>query len=91
MPYRFQRVLSYARRKFEPILIYNDSFNIQESFEENIKWIKKIKNGVKNDNFKAFFQPIVNTQTKEVYKYEALIRYIEDDGTVISPFRNNFV
>ncbi len=42
-----QRVISYARRKFEPILIYNDAFNIQESFEENIKWIKKIKNGVK--------------------------------------------
>jgi len=81
-----QRVLSYARRKFEPILIYNDSFNIQESFEENIKWIKKIKTGVKNNNFKAFFQPIVDTQTKEVYKYEALIRYIEDDGTVVSPF-----
>ncbi|AXH11633.1 EAL domain-containing protein [Halarcobacter bivalviorum] len=82
-----QRVVSYARRKFEPILIYDDSFNIQESFEENIKWIKKIKNGVKNDNFRGYFQPIVNTQTKEVYKYEALIRYIEDDGTVVSPFQ----
>ena len=81
-----QRVISYARRKFEPILIYNDSFNIQQSFEENIKWIKKIKNGVKNDNFKGYFQPIVNTQTKEIYKYEALIRYIEEDGTVVSPF-----
>ncbi|RXK02949.1 EAL domain-containing response regulator [Halarcobacter bivalviorum] len=82
-----QRVVSYARRKFEPILIYDDSFNIQESFEENIKWIKKIKNGVKNDNFRGYFQPIVNTQTREVYKYEALIRYIEDDGTVVSPFQ----
>ncbi len=81
-----QRVISYARKKFEPILIYNESFNIQESFEENIKWIKKIKNGVKNNNFKGYFQPIVDTQTKEVYKYEALIRYIEEDGTVISPF-----
>lgn len=81
-----QRVVTYARRKFEPILIYNDSFNIQESFENNIKWIKKIKNGVKNDNFKGYFQPIVNTQTQEIYKYEALIRYIEDDGTVVSPF-----
>ena len=81
-----QRVISYARRKFEPILIYNDDFNIQESFEENIKWIKKIKNGVKNDNFKAFFQPIVNSQTKEIYKYEALIRYIESDGTIVSPY-----
>ncbi len=82
-----QRVISYARKKFEPILIYDDSFNIQESFEENIKWIKKIKTGVKNDNFKGYFQPIVNTQTKEVYKYEALIRYIEEDGTVVSPFK----
>lgn len=81
-----KRVITYARKKFEPILIYNDSFNIQESFEENIKWIKKIKNGVKNNNFKGYFQPIVNTQTQEVYKYEALIRYIEDDGMVVSPF-----
>ncbi len=81
-----QRVLQYAKQKFEPILIYNDSFNIQESFEENIKWIKKIKNGIKNNNFKAYFQPIVDTQTKEIYKYEALIRYIEEDGTAISPF-----
>jgi diguanylate cyclase (GGDEF)-like protein len=81
-----QRVVTYARRKFEPILIYNDSFNIQESFENNIKWIKKIKSGVKNNNFKGYFQPIVNTQTQEIYKYEALIRYIEDDGTVVSPF-----
>ena len=81
-----QRVIAYARKRFEPILIYNDSFNIQESFEENIKWIKKIKNGVKNGNFKAYFQPIVNTQTKEIYKYEALVRYIDDDGTVVSPY-----
>lgn len=81
-----QRVVSYARRKFEPILIYDDSFNIQEDYQKNIDWIKKIKNGVKNDNFKGYFQPIVNTQTKEVYKYEALIRYIEEDGTVVSPY-----
>lgn len=81
-----QRVIAYARRKFTPIMIYDDSFNIQESFEENLKWIKKIKSGVKNHNFKAYYQPIVNTQTKEIYKYEALIRYIEEDGTVVSPF-----
>ncbi len=81
-----QRVISYARKRFESILVYNESFNIQKSFEENIKWIKKIKTGIKNNNFKAHFQPIVNTQTKEVHKYEALVRYIEDNGTVISPF-----
>ncbi len=81
-----QRVITYARKKFKPILIYNDSFNIQESFESNLKWIKKIKSGVKNNCFKGYFQPIVNTKTKEIYKYEALIRYIEEDGSVVSPY-----
>lgn len=81
-----QRVISYARSKFEQIMIYDDSFNIQESFEENIKWVKKIKNGLRDNRFKAFYQPIVNNKTQEIYKYEALIRFIEDDGEVIAPF-----
>lgn len=82
-----QRVISYARSKFEQVMIYDDSFNIQESFEENIKWVKKIKNGLKNGNFKGFYQPIVDNKTQEIYKYEALIRFIEDDGEVIAPFK----
>ncbi|WP_404319845.1 EAL domain-containing protein [Malaciobacter canalis] len=82
-----QRVISYARNKFEQVMIYDDSFNIQESFEENIKWVKKIKNGLKNGNFKGFYQPIVDNKTQEIYKYEALIRFIEDDGEVIAPFK----
>ena len=28
-----------------------------------------------------------NSQTKKIYKYEALIRYIEDDGTQIPPYK----
>ncbi len=81
-----QRMISYARKKFERIMIYDDSFNIKESFQENIIWVKKIKNALENDQFQAYFQPIVNSKTQEVYKYEALIRYIEEDGTPIAPF-----
>ncbi|AXH08994.1 diguanylate cyclase [Malaciobacter halophilus] len=81
-----QRVIAYARSKFEQVMIYDDSFNIQESFEENIKWVKKIKNGLKDGNFKGFYQPIVDNKTQEIYKYEALIRFIEDNGDVIAPF-----
>ncbi len=82
-----QRVIAYARNKFEQVMIYDDSFNIQESFEDNIKWVKKIKNGLKNGNFKGFYQPIVDNSTQQIYKYEALIRFIEDDGEVIAPFK----
>ena len=56
------------------------------SFEENIKWIKQLKQGFKDNLLKAYFQPIVDTQTKEVIKYEALIRYIDHDGKEFSPY-----
>ena len=41
-----QRTITYARTKLRKIMIYNDSFNIHQSFENNIKWLKQLKNGV---------------------------------------------
>lgn len=80
-----QRVINYARSKMQRIMIYNESFNIQESFEENIKWVKQVKIGFRENLFQAYFQPIVNSTTKEIFKYEALIRYVTKDGQEISP------
>jgi diguanylate cyclase (GGDEF)-like protein len=82
-----QRVINYARNKLQRIMIYNESFNIQESFEENIKWVKQVKIGFKDNLFKAYFQEIVDTKTQEIYKYEALIRYITHDGKEIAPIK----
>jgi len=80
-----QRVINYARSKLQRIMIYNESFNIQKSFEENIKWVKQVKIGFRDNLFKAYFQSIVNAKTQEVYKYEALIRYITHEGEEIAP------
>ncbi len=82
-----QRVISYARNKYKQIMVYDESFNIGANIEENIMWVKKIKSGLKNGDFKAYFQPIVDSKSQKVYKFEALIRYIEEDGTAISPFK----
>ena len=81
-----KRIISYARKTFQKIMIYDDSYNIHISFEENVKWIKQLKQGFKDNLLKAYFQPIVDTQTKEVIKYEALIRYIDHDGKEFSPY-----
>lgn len=81
-----QRVINYARTKLQRIMIYNESFRIQQSFEENIKWVKQLKIGFRENLFQAYFQPIVDTKTKEVYKYEALIRYITKEGVEIAPY-----
>ncbi len=81
-----QRVIKYARRRLQRIMIYTEEFKIQQSFEDNIKWIKQLKIGFRENLFQAYFQPIVDTNTKEIYKYEALIRYITKEGNEIAPY-----
>jgi len=83
-----QRVLSMAKKKLIQVMQYDETVHdTQKNFEENLSWIKKLKDGLFDGHFKAFFQPIVKSDTKSIYKYEALIRYIEDDGEVIPPFK----
>ena len=84
-----QRVLLKAKKDFIQIMKYDENIHsdTNNNYEENMRWIKKLKTGLTDGHFKAFFQAIVDANTKKVYKYESLIRYIEDDGEVISPFR----
>ncbi len=82
-----QRVLQNARETYTQIKTYDKSDFAEVDFEENIKWIKKLKSGLNDGHFQPYFQPIVDSKTKEIYKYESLIRYIEDDGTEIAPYK----
>lgn len=58
---------------------------IEHEYEQNLKWGKKIKDAIKDDRIVPLFQPIVNTQTQEVIKYESLIRLKDESGELISP------
>jgi len=81
-----QRAFNMAKAKFIQIVQYDETIHdTHKNFEENLTWIKKLKDGLTDGHFKAYFQVIVDSKTKEIYKYESLIRYIEDDGTVIPP------
>ena len=82
-----QRSVKKARNEFINLLVYDkDKFDNRATIEENIKWIKKLKIASTSDRFKPYFQPIVDTHTQKIYKYEALIRYINDDGSEVAPF-----
>jgi len=82
-----QRAVHKAREMYLQILEYDTSkFEQKADIEQNIAWVKKIKSGFENNNFQPYFQPIIDANTKEIYKYEALIRYIESDGTEVAPY-----
>jgi diguanylate cyclase (GGDEF)-like protein len=83
-----QRVIPKAREKYVDILEYDKvQFEQVADIQENLSWIKKLKNGLTTKRFQPYFQPILNTTTKNIYKYEALIRYIEDDGSEVAPYK----
>lgn len=83
-----QRAIPKARAKYLDILEYDkEQFEQKKDIEENIKWIKKLKSGLTDGKFQPYFQPIIDAQTKEIYKYEALIRYIDEDGNEIAPYK----
>lgn len=52
----------------------------------NIKWIKKIRLAIQQDKIIPYFQPIYHNQTSKIEKYESLIRLVNEDNEVISPF-----
>jgi EAL domain-containing protein (putative c-di-GMP-specific phosphodiesterase class I) len=60
------------------------SMDIIKQQEKNIYWMDFLKQSFKDDKVVPFFQPIVDTNTGKVVKYEALAR-IQDGDTIISP------
>lgn len=79
--------LKLAKKTRKNYLYYDKSFHIKEDYENNLSWIKRLRNAIDEDRVVPFYQPIVNAQTLEIEKYEALIRIIEKDGTVIPPIQ----
>jgi len=83
-----QRAIPKARKKYLDILEYDkEKFEQKKDIQENVAWIKKLKGALSDNRFQPFFQPIIDANTKEIYKYEALIRYIDDEGYEIPPYK----
>ncbi len=75
-----------AKGQNKKFLIYDSSMANEENYAQNIAWIKKIKHGIRNDGFVPYFQPIIDNDTGKIVKYEALVRMIDEEGEVITPF-----
>ena len=67
--------------------ILSDNFTKIEhdKAEENLKIIRLIKKAIKDGRIVSFFQPIVNNKTKEVEKYESLVRLIDENKNILPP------
>ena len=66
--------LKLARRENRKFMFYNEDLELAKQYEENLKKVRLIKEGMKNGGIVPFFQPIIDTRTQKIVKYEALVR-----------------
>jgi len=81
-----EMVLAEAKKKKVQFLIYDKALKLEDEIKKNIEWSIKLKNALENDRIVPYFQPILNNSTRKIEKYECLVRMIDSDGSVISPY-----
>lgn len=79
--------LQMAKNNSKSIVVYDNSLDTKERITQNIEGALLLKNAIKEDRIVPFFQPIYNTATKKIEKYESLARIVLEDGKVIPPIR----
>lgn len=75
-----------ARENHQSLEVYNFQLGKQKEYEENFQWIRKIKEALQENRITIYYQPIINAKENIISKYECLVRLIEPNGEVISPF-----
>jgi len=79
--------LKIAKEHKKYFLLYDKKLDVERQYKENMEWVKKLKSAIKEDRIVPFFQPIFDTQTQKAVSYECLIRFIDTDGSVVSPYK----
>lgn len=78
--------LRHADKKKLPYKIYDSSIDIVDEYENDIRWTKIVKRALNENTLLPYFQPIANSKTGEIEKFECLLRLI-DNEEVITPFQ----
>ena len=89
-----EAVFENARYGLEELEKSTQSFIVATDFvkqkhqkaEQNIKILKMVKTAIEEHKIISYFQPIVNNKTREIEKYESLVRLVDSEGNIISPY-----
>jgi c-di-GMP phosphodiesterase len=78
--------LKYAKTHHKDYIYFSDVSFIEERYEENIIWTKKLKEAIVTNHIVPYYQPIIDNKSGKVVKYECLVRLIDELEDVVSPF-----
>lgn len=78
--------LKSAKKQGKSFLLYDEKLNVEKQYKNNIEWVKKLNTAIENDRIVPYFQPIYDNKTNKIVSCECLIRLIDNDNNIISPF-----
>lgn len=77
--------LQAAKKDNKDYLVFYEELDNLQEYENNMKWTKKVKSALKEDNIVVYYQPLINNKTMQADKYECLVR-MKDGEKIVSPF-----
>lgn len=78
--------LRHAHTTRKSSILYEETDNLIQQYENNLFWTKSIKSALQDNRIVIFAQPIVNAKTLQTTKYECLVRLIDEEGKIVSPY-----
>lgn len=67
----------------QPYMVYDHS--MQVAYIDKAKLAGELQEGIAKEQFKVYYQPVIDTKTGKIASAEALIRWIHPDKGFISP------
>ena len=77
--------LKHAQETRNLTIVYEETGNLVQHFENNLFWTKKLSFALKENRIALFVQPIVDSKSMNVDKYECLVRMTDEDGEGVIP------
>jgi len=92
--YEKEKILESARLGIKKMLQSKKDFLIannlatieQQKAKKNMQMVTTIKKAIDSSRIISYFQPIIDNKTQEIVKYESLVRLIDENDKILSPF-----
>lgn len=77
--------LKEAKRSKRQFVIYDEALKLMEVYSSNLTWSRELRSAIRENRILPFYQAIVDNKTKEIKKYECLVRMVDGVGGNIAP------
>jgi diguanylate cyclase (GGDEF)-like protein len=72
-----------AKKNRKQFGLFKDSLHLHHEYEKHITWTKNLKLALDKNDIVPFYQPIKDTKTNKILKYEALARLYQEGKYIV--------